>query len=53
MKYIYRIASYLGVFTLALYSSSQFKFGEPVELARWIITGFFCLIFIVLGWAKD
>jgi hypothetical protein len=37
-KKIFRSVSYIGVFTLGLYTSSQFVFGAPVDTHRWLIT---------------
>jgi hypothetical protein len=49
MKKIYSaICSYIGVFTLGLYASSDFKFNSPIESYRWGITLFFTTVFIIL-----
>ena len=49
MKKIYSaILSYLSMFLLGGYFTSQFKFDTPIEDYRWIITSFFFLFFVVL-----
>jgi hypothetical protein len=37
-KKILRIIALIGVFTLGMYTSSQFVFGTPVDTHRWLIT---------------
>ena len=49
MKKIYSaILSYLSMFLLGGYFTSQFKFDTPIEDYRWIMTSFFFLFFVVL-----
>ena len=38
----------LSCFIMGLYSASQFKYNEPVELYRWIITTAFGAMFLCL-----
>lgn len=37
-KKIMRVAPYIGVFNLGLYTASQFVFGTPVDTHRWLLT---------------
>jgi len=56
MKYINVILSIGMAFILGLYASSQFRFGEEIELSRWFITGLFFVIntlLVVVSVAKD
>ena len=52
MKYFYRVMSYISIFTLGLYASSEFRFNTSIELHRWVITSFFFLFFLLLS-SKD
>ena len=47
-RYIVAILSYLSMFLLGGYFTSQFKFDTPIEDYRWIMTSFFFLFFVVL-----
>jgi hypothetical protein len=44
-KKIFRFASYIWIFTLGLYASSQFVFGVPIESHEWLKG---ILIFVLL-----
>lgn len=46
---IFKTLSYISMFTLGLYASSQFKHGEPVADYRWLITLFCFITFIILS----
>jgi|LakMenEpi03Aug12_release.lakeMendotaPanAssembly.Ray.scaffolds.fasta_scaffold2223229_1 hypothetical protein len=37
-KKILSAVSLIGVFTLGMYTASQFVFGTPVDTHRWLIT---------------
>lgn len=37
-KKIYQGIALVGVFTLGMYTASQFVFGAPVDTHRWLIT---------------
>lgn len=37
----------LSCFTIGLYSASEFKYNNPIEIHRWIITSMFGLVFLV------
>ena len=36
----------LSCFTIGLYSASEFKYNNPIEIQRWIITSMFGLVFL-------
>ena len=38
----------LSCFTIGLYASSTFRYNEPIELHRWIMTSLFGLMFLGL-----
>jgi len=37
MRALYLFLSHAATFTLGLYAASQFKFGNPIEIHKWII----------------
>lgn len=39
--------SYVFMFTIGIYTASQFKFDTPIELHRWAITSFFFVVSLV------
>ena len=43
----------IGTFTLGLYVSQHFKYNEPIELRRWILTSLFTLMFLAMGLTKS
>ena len=43
---IFKALSYAAAFTLGLYASSQFKFSQPIEWYRWVITILCFVLFI-------
>jgi len=47
-KILYTIGSYLSMFMIGAYTTSQFKFNTPIEDYRWVITSFFFAFFAVL-----
>jgi hypothetical protein len=49
-KKIFRFASYIWIFTLGLYASSQFVFGVPIESHEWLKG---ILIFVLLLFLAD
>jgi len=51
MSRIARTLSYISVFTIGLYASSQFKFSQEIEPYRWAMT-FLCFVFF-LGMEKS
>jgi uncharacterized membrane protein AbrB (regulator of aidB expression) len=48
-----KILSYISAMTLGMYIASQFKFNHPVEEYRWLITGFFFIMFTAIANSKD
>jgi len=49
-KKIFRFASYIWIFILGLYTSSQFVFGVPIESHEWLKG---ILIFVLLLFLAD
>lgn len=49
MKALYLFVSYGSVFTLGLYTASQFRFDEPVAVYRWAIAFFLLSLFGILS----
>lgn len=49
MKILTKIASYLLAFDLGIYVASEFKFNQPIEPYRWVITSFFFVVMILLS----
>ena len=45
---LFRTLSYLNAFVLGGYVVQQFKFNQPIEIYRWIITSFFFCFFLLL-----
>ena len=41
------ILSYISMFMIGAYATSQFKFDTPIEDYRWMITSFFFGFFVV------
>ena len=50
-KKIFQIISLIGVFTLGMYTASQFVFGTPVDPHRWLIT--ILVIVLLLSFADE
>jgi uncharacterized membrane protein len=50
-KKILSVVALIGVFTLGMYTASQFVFGTPVDTHRWLITTL--AIVILLSLADD
>jgi hypothetical protein len=48
---ILRIVALIGVFTLGMYTASQFVFGTPVDTHRWLIT--ILAIVLLLSFADE
>jgi hypothetical protein len=46
-KTLNAVLSYLSMFMIGAYATSQFKFDTPIEGYRWMMTGFFFLFFVV------
>ena len=46
---IFKTLSYISMFTLGLYASSQFRFGQQIEMHRWFITAFCFVLCIKLS----
>jgi len=46
-KTLTAVLSYLSMFMIGAYFTSQFKFDTPIEGYRWMMTGFFFLFFVV------
>ena len=46
MKVLLKITSYLAAFDLGLYVATQFKFHQPIELHRWVITSLFFVVMV-------
>jgi hypothetical protein len=46
-KTLTAVLSYLSMFMIGAYATSQFKFDTPIEGYRWMMTGFFFLFFVV------
>ncbi len=44
---LFKIMSYVSAMTIGIYSASQFKYKEDIELHRWCIT-ILCLIFFLI-----
>ena len=44
--YLWLFLTMLSCFNLGLYASSTFRYNEPIELHRWIITGLFGIVFL-------
>lgn len=50
MKQIFfRVMSYLQIFMLGAYTTSHFRYNEPIELYKWLITIFFFFFWIALA----
>jgi hypothetical protein len=41
------VLAMLGCFNIGLYASSTFRYNEPIEMHRWIMTSIFGLAFLV------
>ena len=52
-KVLLELLSYISAMTLGMYIASQFKFNHPVEEYRWLITGFFFIMFTVIANSKE
>jgi hypothetical protein len=52
-KNVYKMFSHIGMFTLGLYASSQFKFKIPIDSYKWTLTIFFTLMFAILSSKED
>lgn len=50
-KKIFQVISLIGVFTLGMYTASQFVFGTPVDPHRWLIT--ILVIVLLLSFADE
>jgi hypothetical protein len=50
-KKIFQGISLIGVFTLGMYTASQFVFGTPVDTHRWLITSI--AIVLLLSFADE
>ena len=50
-KKIFQVISLIGVFTLGMYTASQFVFGTPVDSHRWLIT--ILVIVLLLSFADE
>ena len=50
-KKIFQGISLIGVFTLGMYTASQFVFGTPVDTHRWLITTL--VIVLLLSFADE
>lgn len=50
-KWVFRLLSYISVFTLGLYAASA-KNGQSIELYRWLMTSGFGLMFYFLSLPK-
>lgn len=37
----------LSCFNIGLYASSTFRYNEPIEIHRWIMSSFFGIMFLV------
>jgi len=48
-----KILPFIGVFTLGIYSSSQFMFNKPVEPYRWVLTTLAIVLFLSLADEKN
>lgn len=44
-----RVITHLQAFMLGGYFTSQFKFDEPIEPYRWVLTSFFFIIFLIIS----
>lgn len=44
----FRAMSYLSIFTIGAYATSHFRYNEPIEIYRWIITIFFFFFWLTL-----
>ena len=44
----YLFLAMVSCFTIGIYATSTFKYNEPVELQRWILTSLFGLMFLML-----
>lgn len=52
MRTLTKVFSYVGVFTLGIYATSQFKFDTPIDTSKWLITSF-ATIFLILNPIKN
>ena len=50
-KKIFQGIALIGVFTLGMYTASQFVFGTPVDTHRWLIT--ILAIVLLLSFADE
>jgi len=50
-KKILSFVALIGVFTLGMYTASQFVFGTPVDTHRWLITSI--AIVLLLSFADE
>jgi hypothetical protein len=48
-----KILPFIGIFTLGLYTSSQFIFNKPVEPHRWLLTTLVTVFFLALADEKN
>ena len=48
-----KILPFIGVFTLGIYSLSQFMFNKPVEPYRWVLTTLAIVLFLSLADEKN
>jgi hypothetical protein len=53
MSAIYLFLSHAAGFTLGMFAASQFKFGEPIEVYRWVIAIVLFVFFGILGAVEE
>ena len=53
MSTLYLVVSHAAAFNIGLYAASQFKFGEPVEIYKWLIAIFFLCFSGILSSVYD
>ena len=44
----FRAMSYLSIFIIGAYTTSHFRYNEPIEIYRWVITIFFFFFWLTL-----
>ncbi len=52
-KTLSKVLSVLSAFMLGAYVTQEYKFNQPVEFYRYVLTFFFGLMFYVHGHKKD